>query len=840
MALAVLLGVNNAVADNAMPVAKAQVQETYGKLPLYFEANQGQTDRLVKFLNRGRGYSLFLTPTEAVLALRSAASPSRAASIVKEALDATTQPAQVTQSTVLRMRFVGANSKTRVEGQEELPGKVNYFIGQDREKWRTNIPTYAKVTHKNVYPGVDLVYYGNQRQLEFDFIVAPGADPNAIRLAVEGADRLAVDAQGDLLLHVGDGELRLQKPVIYQEVKGSRREVAGTYVLTNAHQVSFRVAPYDASMPLIIDPVLFYSTYLGGSSDDLGNYIAVDVSGNAYVTGFTTSTNFPTTSGTFQPAFGGGCCDGFVTKLNPTGSGLVYSTYLGGSAYDEGGGIAVDNAGNAYVAGRTASTNFPTTPGAFQAGLSGGFDAFVTKLNPTGSGLVYSTYLGGSAYDDAFGGIVVDAVGNAYVSGNTDSINFPTTLGAFQTTYGGNRDAFVTKLNPLGNGLVYSTYLGGSGTEEAFCPCTAVDAAGNAYVAGDTSSTNFPTTPGAFQTAYGGGDFDAFVTKLNPLGNGLVYSTYLGGIDVDEGEGLAVDNAGNAYVAGRTLSSNFPTTTGAFQTTFVGGPDDVFVTKLNPTGSGLVYSTYLGGSGFDFSGGIALDALPNPNAYVTGATGSTDFPTTPNAFQTVFGGADDAFVTKLNPTGSGLVYSTYLGGSGADSGVGIVLDTLPNPNAYVMGFTTSTDFPTTPGAFQASLAGPSDAFVAKITEAMVPPGQTMERVTGGGTIDVAGGIGSFSFIVQRQASTGQLSGQLQYFNHASGAQVRSDTITSLMITGNTATFNGICTVNGAPCTFTVNVTDNGEPGTTDTFTISVDAGPTEGGTLRSGNILITQ
>jgi len=329
MALTVLLGVGKAVADNAPPVAKAQVQEAYGKLPLYFEANRSQTDRRVKFLSRGRGYTLFLTQTEAVLAFRH---PTKS------------------EQTALRLRLLGASSASSLVGVEELPGKVNYFIGKDREKWRTNIPTYAQVKHKDVYPGVDLVYYGNQRQLEFDFIVGPGANPSAIRLEVEGADRLDVNAQGDLVLHVNDGQLRLQKPAVYQAVKGIRQEVSGSYVLTDRHQVGFQVAAYDASRPLVIDPVLFYSTYLGGSARDSGRGIAVDAAGNAYVTG-----------GAFQPSSPGGV---FVTKLNPTGSGLVYSTFLGSSG--EGEGIAVDAAGNAYVTGATDSTNFPTTPGPFR------------------------------------------------------------------------------------------------------------------------------------------------------------------------------------------------------------------------------------------------------------------------------------------------------------------------------------------------------------------------------------------------------------------------------------------------------------------------------------------
>ncbi len=830
--------------------SKPTVQESYGKLPLYFEANRGQTDPQVKFLSRGPGHTLFLASGEAVLALRKAKAEAKGDDLSRVTRHASPRYEQ----TVLRMSFVGANPKARVEGLEELPGKANYFIGNDPKKWRTTVPTFAKVQYRNLYPGIDLIYYGNQRQLEYDFVAAPGADPNLIKLAFQGAEDVKIDGQGDLILQVSDGEVRLLKPNVYQEIKGKKQTIAARYILQAQRdderltnnvernlvpvQVGFQVASYDTSRPLVIDPVLFYSTYLGASGDDFGGSITVDAAGNAYVIGTTNSTEFPTTSGAFQPACSG-CFgyirDAFVTKLNPTGSGLVYSTYLGGSGDDNGITIAVDTAGNAYVSGTTGSTNFPTTLGAFQPafGGGGGGDAFVTKLNPTGSGLVYSTYLGGSDHDAA-NSIAVDGIGNAYLAGLTSSTNFPTTLGAFQSTFGGETDAFVTKLNPTGSGLVYSTYLGTSGDD--YGEHIAVDASGNAYVTGYTDSTNFPTTLGAFQPAFGGGPRDAYVTKLDPTGSALVYSTYLGGSDDDGGFGIAVDATGNAYVSGITDSTNFPTTLGAFQPTFGGGPEDTFVTKLNPTGSGLVYSTYLGTSGDDEGGSIAVDA--SGNAYVTGYTDSTNFPTA-NAFQPTLNGPYDAFVTKLNPTGSGLVYSTYLGGSDADGGFGIALDTLLNPNAYVMGLTFSTNFPTTPGAFQTTYGGGADVFIAKITEAAVPPGPFTARVTGGGTIDVVGGIGTFSLIIQR-ASTGELGGQLQYFNHASGAQVQSVTYTSLVIVGNTATFGGTCTVNGAPCTFTVNVTDNGEPGTTDTFTISVSGGPTEGGVLRSGNILITQ
>jgi hypothetical protein len=738
--------------------------------------------------------------------------------------------------TVLRMTFPGANAKPRVEGRDELPGKANYFIGHEPAKWRANVPTYARVHYRDLYPGIDLVYYGNQRALEYDFVVRPGADPSRIALGFEGADRLEIDTRGDLVLHTAQGAIRQRKPIIYQDVDGTRREIAGKYVQQSDDQVAIQVSAYDTGRPLVIDPaVLFYSTYVGGGAIDLGSAIAVDAAGNAYVTGFTQSTDFPTTAGAFQTTAGGDY-DAFVTKLNPTGSGVVYSTYLGGGSFDGGAAITIDGVGNAYVAGTTESTNFPTTAGAFDTMANGAADGFVTKLNAAGSALAYSTVLGGDSEDFIFN-LTVDATGSAYVGGATSSTDFPTTVTAFDTAFnGGPEDGFVTKLDPTGSTLAYSTYLGG--TDDDFIVGTGLDAAGNAYVTGGTSSPDYPTTVAAFDTSFNGGagDYDVFVTELDAAGAGLVYSTFLGGGDLDGSNNIKVDSMGNAYIGGTTLSTNFPTTSGAFQTTS-GGDADIFITKLDAGGSALAYSTYLGGSGGDFGGSVDADAAGS--AYVTGATFSSDFPTSPAGFQQTFAGDHDAFVTKVDPTGSALVYSSYLGGTGGDSGQGIALDAFAAPNAYVVGSTYSTDFPTTPGAFQGAFAGGFDAFITKVAEGNVPGGPFTARVTGGGTIDVAGGIASFSFMIQ-ESESGVLSGRLQYFNHASGAQVQSETYTSLLIVGNTAMFDGTCTVDGAPCTFTVNVTDNGEPGTTDTFTISVSGGPTEGGVLRSGNILISE
>jgi YVTN family beta-propeller protein len=686
---------------------RTRVVDSYGKLPLSFEANHGQTDKQVKFLSRGSGYALFLTPTEAVLSLRTGHGQQGKKDSV---LPASTAPKGThSEAAVLRIRLEHANSNTKVSGIDELGGKDNYFIGNDPRKWQTGVPTYARVKYEGIYPGIDLVYHGSgQQQLEYDFVVAPNANPKLIELSFQGSDGVQVDSRGNLLLRVAGIEVVENAPVIYQEIDGRRTRVVGSYALSGEHSARFRIAEYDRRRPLIIDPVLVYSTYLGGSSYEQGRDIAVDSAGNAYVIGSTNSANFPTTTGVLQTT-SAGQFDIYLTKLNSSGSAQVYSTYVGGSDNDYGDGLAIDSLGNAYLTGQTLSSNFPTTTGAFQTTFGGGqSDAFVTKLNSSGSALVYSTRLGGNG-DDRCDSIAVDFAGNAYVTGLTNSSNFPTSTGAFQITYGGSLDAFVTKLNSSGSALVYSTYLGGSALEEGFR--IAVDLAGNAYVTGYTRSSNFPTTAGAFQTIFGGSS-DAFVTKLNFNGSALVYSTYLGGSADESGDGIAVDLAGNAYVTGNTSSTNFSTTTGAFQTTF-GGVRDAFVTKLNSIGSALVYSTYLGGGADDSGADIAVDSAGN--AYVTGYTYSSNFPTSAGAFQTTLGGSSDAFVTQLSPSGSALIYSTYFGGSALDEGNRISVDSAGK--AYVVGDTQSTNFPTTTGAFQTSLGGSQDAFVAKIGSA---------------------------------------------------------------------------------------------------------------------------
>ncbi|MGA6828714.1 SBBP repeat-containing protein [Nitrospira sp. NS4] len=732
------------------PASTARVQSAYGRLPLSFEANQGQWDPSVQFVTRGPGHQLFLTPKDAVLALRTrdAKGEGRGGDINQSLPSSSPSP---TSQSVVRMKFDGANPQAEIVGLDKLPGIVNYILGEDPSKWRTNIPTYQKVEYKDVYPGVDLVYYGNQGQLEYDFIVAPGADPKQITLAFEGVETIGVDEKGDLVLTAhqlptdtalgSPATLRMHKPVVYQrDVHGHKHVLAGTYVLLAAvpaglqasemTHVAFQVASYDASLPLIIDPVLSWSTYLGGSDHDWGYGIAVDQAGQAYVTGRTRTpgSGFPGTSGSLiQSTFGGSgeTWDAFVAKLNAAGTALLYSTYLGTSRQDEGRGIAVDTAGNAYVTGATSGSGFPGTASSLiQSTFGGGnqFDAFVVKLNAAGTALVYATYLGTSAPDWGYG-IAVDQAGQAYVTGTTQSggSSFPGTAGSLiQSTHSASSsDAFVTKINTAGTAIVYSTYLGGYGGTNRGTGI-AVDLVGNAYVTGDTfaAGSNFPGTAGSLiqNTSAGGGD--AFVAKINAEGTALVYATYLGTSVQDHSAGIAVDSAGNAYVTGLTSGLGFPGTVGSLiQSTFAGGDYDAFVTKLNSTGTAIVYSTYLGGSGFDEGQGIAVDTIGQ--AYVTGATSTpgSGFPGTGSSpIQSVLEGDSDGFVAKLNASGTGIVYSSYLGSSGQDTANAIASDSTGN--VYVTGWTRTlgTSFPGTANSLiQGIPGGADDAFVAKIT-----------------------------------------------------------------------------------------------------------------------------
>jgi hypothetical protein len=668
------------VAARSHGLARREERAAYGRLPLAFAANRGQAPGRYRYVAQGAGYALGLGRGGATLVL----TRGRHA------------------RTALTMQTPGGRLLSPAP-QRSLPGKVNYLIGTDRAEWIRDDPTYGRIVYRNVWPGVDLAFHGHQGILEYDVDLAPGADPSRVVLRFAGAQSVRTDGHGGAIIRVHGGELAIPAPLASQHGHpvASRLRVAGG-------ELHLQLGGYDRAQPLVVDPDLVYSTYVGGSSIDEGSGIAVGSDGSAYITG-QTSGAFPTTASAYQTTYGGGTFDAFVSKLNPAGSALSYTTYLGGSGDDYGYGIAVGSDGSAYVTGETAG-GFPTSSSGEQTMYGGGYeDAFVSKLSPGGATLTYSTYLGGSG-GDIGQAIAVGSDGSAYITGETTG-SFPTTTGAYQTSFGGNTgggNAFVSKLNPSGTTLSYSTYFGGLfDTGRAI----AVGPDGSAYITGYTGGP-LPTTPGAYQTAsHGDFNYDAFVTKFNPAGSALSYSTYLGGGGDDYGFGIAVGSDGSAYVAGQT-SGSFPTTAGAYQPTYGGGGTNAFVSKLNPAGSALSFSTYLGGSGGgDTANAIALGS--DGSAYVTGVTEGS-FPTTASAYQTSYGGGNyDAFVSKLNPAGSALSYSTYLGGSGNDLGSGVAVGS--DGSAYITG-DAGASFPVTLAAAQTTYGGGgADAFVSKLT-----------------------------------------------------------------------------------------------------------------------------
>ena len=623
---------------STLATAKAEpfAGEALARLPLRFEACDKRAPE--QFLARTNESTVYLSATEATLALRATAGAGRLGRVADLGLPRNARSPQANEqlpeprrdraaprtpaAATIRMQFIGANHRARVLGEKQLATRTNYFIGKDASRWRTGVANYGQVRVEHAYRGIDVIYYGSRQRLEYDFRVAPGADYKAIRLRIAGARRVWLDETGDLLIETPAGTLRHRKPVAYQEVNGARQQVAARYVITRRHHVEFAVGDYDKHLPLVIDPELIYSTYLGSpSGGELVSQIAFDAMGNAYIVGHTTSRDLPTTPGALQSTNSGTGVhfDVFVAKLNTTGTDVLYVTYLGGSDEEYGTGIAVDSKGNAYVAGTTFSNDFPTTPNAFQSKSPGPYThAFVAKLNPTGTALIYGTYLGAANENALLGGIAIDAEGEATVCGRTDSMHFPVTPGAVQRKSAGDSDAFVARLSADGSALVSSTYLGGDGFDAAWH--IALDTGGNAYVTGYTLSTDFPTTRHAYQRQKERSD-GYFVAKISSDGERLVYSTFIGN-GAASTTGIAVDSSGAAYLTGNA-TANMPTTPGSIQSAY-GGNSDTFVTKLNDTGSDLVYSTFLGGSGTDNGGAIAVDSLGQ--AYVTGSTTSADFP----------------------------------------------------------------------------------------------------------------------------------------------------------------------------------------------------------------------
>ncbi len=755
-----------------------------------FEVNEGQVNSEVKFLSRGAGYNLLLTSNEAVLELGNPEQDEGRSSLTKPQLHRTPKGQSQTKDVergsspqdVVRMRLIDADPKAQISGLNELPGKSNYFIGNDPKKWRKDVAHYAGVQYKEVYDGVDLIYYGNQRQLEYDFVVAPGANPGIIRFAFKGSTKIDVDEKGSLVLHLPNGVLKQGRPLVYQVVNQLRKEVSGRYLISDQAEVSFDIGPYDPSKPLIIDPAFVFSTYLGGTADDVGLAITIDSSGNSYVTGRTLSTNF-LTANTINGS-NHGLNDVFVTKINPAGNSVLYTTFIGGSGDEAGYAIAINSAGQAYVTGYTKSTNFPLV-GALQPFYGGGSsDAFLFRLSANGNALVTSSYAGGNG-EDVGTGIALDSTGNIYGIGYTSSTDLQT-INSIQPFNAGGYDAYVLKLSPTGNSILFSTYVGGTGDD--FGNAIAVDSLGYVYAIGDTNSTNL-TTVNALQSFNAGG-FDAFLAKLTPSGTNIVFSTYAGGNGDDSGSRIALDGSGNIYAVGYTNSTNFPLITNAVQPNKAAGYD-AFIAKLNTNGTTIFYSTFLGGNSSDAGYDIAIDSAGS--AYIIGETSSTDFPLN-QPLQSSNGGARDVFVTKLSPTGSTILFSTYLGGSADESGYGIAAD--GSGRAYLTGRTTSTNFPTA-NPVQLSQGG-SDAFIASIlttgtptpTPTPTPSGSTLQFSQssyfineGAGhivvTITRTGELGASS-VDYRTADTDTFTvGCSDTVNNAGGAYGRCDYSTSV-------------------------------------------------------------
>lgn len=689
MACAALLGA--LVYATKMPVASSPASApppsaAIARLPLSFEPRADQTATGAEFLARASRYNVLLTPAEAVVGFKEGGAP-------------------------LRLRWLGGDPAAAGAANTPLPGARHYFLGADPGRWRRDVGAYGSVEYNAVYPGIDLVYYGRDGRLEFDWRVAPHADPQVIRMKVEGARRVSLTEDGALRLETGGDSLLLDKPVIYQDGLTGRREISGGYRVESDNEVAFWLGDYDKTRPLIIDPVLVYGTYLGGGGADQSSGVAVDAGGNVYLTGQTTSANFPV-SGGLQGVNGGGT-DAFVAKFNPAGD-LVYVTYLGGAGTDRAFAVAADAGGAAYVVGDTDSNNFPMQ-NPLQATNAGGSDAFAVKLSADGASLLYSTYLGGAALDSARA-VTLSAGGEAYVAGGTTSANFPVTAGVVQPVIAGQAsdgvykaDGFVTALSADGAGMLFSTYWGGTDLDSI--SAIALASGGEVVIAGGTaSSVLFPISPSNLQESFGGFPEDGFISRLSANGDAMRYSSYFGGNSWDRVYALALDGDDNMYIAGVTVSSNLRVTAGAFQTAYGGGRGDAFAAKIDAAGTGLSYSTYLGGSDFDQAYGITRAA--NGGLILAGETLSADFPLSQPLQFSRFG-AQDAFVSRLNATASLLDWSTYLGGSGDDTATGLVMDNTGK--LYVAGSTGSTDFPAVDAA-QAGAAGGGDGFLAALED----------------------------------------------------------------------------------------------------------------------------
>jgi len=710
--------------------SKRDVRALTSRTPLLFEQNQGQTASRASFLARGDGYTAFVTPTEAVLKLKSQ-TPRHRGPFVKPGHE--TDRLAETHTSVLRMGLVNANEQASVVGEDARATRVSYLRG-GTEQSQSGVPTFGKARCENVYPGVDLVYYGNQRQLEYDFVVAAGADPDQIRFRMDGAKDVTLDPDGHLAIRLDDGDVQLQKPLVYQDVDGQRRVVDSSYRLAANGEVAFELGQYDADRPLIIDPVIVYSTLLGGGGFDSGSAVAITDDGSIYVAGYTQSTDFPVNAGESK----GGPGDAFVTKFSPDGSQVVFSAYLGGSGTDAAGGIGVDSAGRVVVSGRTDSADFPTLNG-FQTQLAGDTDGFLVRLNSTGSTLEYGTFLGGTSTDGATR-LTMDSSDNIYLTGYTGSVDFPVTEGAVQTEFSGDYDAFAMKIAGVGGNILFSTYLGGRDGDSG--AGIAVDGNHDVYVGGSTDSGDFPLANPLVNTFQGGRFGDAFIVKLVSDGSDFHYSTYIGASGSDSGADVDVDRDGFCYLAGTTDSTDLMLAepeVEPYHQSRPGGVSDVFITKIYPLGNGFKYMTYLGSPGEDVARALEVDEDLNPHtkAYVLGETSSPQFPLL-DSLQSNHGGNSDLFLTKLHENmfleqpKIVLDYSTFLGGSGLDHAGDLAVDAIGN--AAISGDTISADFPLHqgPGSSKAKKAkkrGSVQGFVAKVFDGIPEPGGVLDVVS---------------------------------------------------------------------------------------------------------------
>jgi hypothetical protein len=669
-----------------------------------FIENKGQFEESVRYLARVPSGNILLT--DGAITFQFVALPELVGSQKEEGAPAGRATERAARVEAVRMVFVGARPCPRVEPLEATPAAFNFLSGNDPRGWVTGARSYKKIVFHDLYPAIDLAVLSTGSGVKCEYRVRPGGRVEDIRIDYDGAVTARVNAQGQIEIATENGRLIEEEPLSYQLIGGKKKGIKAGYIAGPGGDFGFKTSPYRKDAELVIDPSLMFSSFVGGSGQEVDGGIAVDPAGNVYVTGETYSGNFPKTLKVYDRTFNG-VADVFISKFKPDGSGLVYSTFLGGNAAEAAMGIAVDATGQVYVCGFTKSPNFPTTIGAFDRTLGGVRDAFVTKLNAAGTGLVYSTLIGGSASEEA-AGLALSPNGHVCLTGSTLSVDFPVTVKAYDKSLSG-QDAFVLKINSTGKNLVFSTFFGGSGEEQGLG--IVLDPAENVLITGTTTSTDFPTTDGAYDRNLGGPK-DVFVSRFNPQGNGLVISTYLGsgGVDGTLG-GIAVDRSGSVYLTGFTESSRFPVTAGAWDSAF-SGSNEAFLTKLDPAGADLVYSTFLGGSNQEFGRSVAVDVIGD--AIVTGYTKSANWPVTADGYDRTHNGDQDIFLTWLDPAGKGLLYSTFIGGSGADrTSGGLAVDVYGN--AFVIGSTGSSNFPRTAGAFDRTYGGARDDAVLKFS-----------------------------------------------------------------------------------------------------------------------------